>query len=334
MSQGHCRLCWMGLALAFLLGLAGPGAAQAGPGTPLIRLRLAELHPDDHPTTKADYEFARLVSERSGGRIRIAVFSGSVLGQEISVLEQLQFGAIDIARVSLTAVATYVPPLVALQMPYLYKDEAHMWRVLKGDVGRELLASVKSAGFVGLCFFEAGARSFYNSRRPVHTPSDLAGLRMRVQESQLMEDIVAAFGARPLSLAFGETYSALETGRVDGAENNLPTYLTSLHYRLAGHYTLTRHSRIPEMLVGSQKSLSSLSATDLALVVRAAEDVVEYQRAAWRQYERDSAETVAKSGISFVEPSDPAAWKALAAKVYQGQPGDIRAIVERIKAVR
>ena len=115
MRLGHCRFPWVVLALS--LGLAGAAFAQAAPGAGPIRLRLAELHPDDHPTTMADYEFARLVSERSGGRIKIAVFSGSVLGQEISVLEQLQFGAIDIARVSLTAVASYVPPLVALEMP-------------------------------------------------------------------------------------------------------------------------------------------------------------------------------------------------------------------------
>lgn len=317
-------------ALLMLLCLNLPVQAQAR----LVRLRLAELHPDDHPTTKADYEFARLVSERSGGRIKIAVFSGSSLGQEISVLEQLQFGAIDIARVSLTAVASYVPPLTALQMPYLYKDEAQMWRVLKGEVGQELLSSVKSAGFVGLCFFEAGARSFYNSKRPVYRPSDLAGLKLRVQESQLMEDIVAAFGATALPLAFGETFSALETGLVDGAENNLPTYLTSLHYKVAGFYTLTRHSRIPEMLVGSQRSFATLSQADLAILVKAAEDVVEFQRAAWRQYEKDSAETVSKSGIAFVEPGDLGAWRALAAKVYGRQPTEIQRIVERVKAVK
>jgi tripartite ATP-independent transporter DctP family solute receptor len=335
MRSGHRTGLVAGIAL-FLLAIAVHGlASQAGQAqAQVIRLRLAELHPDDHPTTKADYEFARLVSERSGGRIKIAVFSGSALGQEISVLEQLQFGAIDIARVSLTAVASYVPSLAALEMPYLYKDEAQMWRVLRSGVGRELLASVKGAGFVGLCFFEAGARSFYNSKRPVRRPSDLVGLKVRVQESKLMADTVAAFGATPIPLAFGEAYSALETGLVDGAENNLPTYLTSLHYKVAGFYTLTRHSRIPEMLVGSQESLATLSPADLAIVEKAAEDVVEFQREAWRAYERDSAATVARSGISFVEPADPGAWKALAASVYERQPREIRAIVERIKDVK
>jgi TRAP-type C4-dicarboxylate transport system substrate-binding protein len=219
-------------------------------------------------------------------------------------------------------------------MPYLYRDEEQMWRVLRSEVGRELLASVGSAGFVGLSFFEAGARSFYNSLRPVRQPSDLVGMRVRVQESRLMADTVAAFGAVPVPLAVGETYSALETRGVDGAENNLPTYFTSLHYRVAGFYTLTRHLRIPEMLVGSRTGLASLSQADMALIAGAAADVVEFQRNAWRAYERESAERVEKSGVSIIEPLDPSAWKALAARVYLSQPPSIRALVERIRSVK
>lgn len=315
-----------------LLMAFGAGASLAGQGQ--VRLRLAELHPLDHPTTRADYEFARLVEERSRGRMRISVYPASTLGQELAVLEQLSFGGIDIARVSLAAVASSVPALEALQMPYLYRDEDHMWRVLRSEVGRELLASVDKAGFVGLCFFEAGARSFYNSRGPIKAPADLAGMRVRVQESRVMEETVRAFGAVPVPLAFGETYSALETGKVEGAENNLATYLTSLHYKVASHYTLTRHTRIPEIVVGSRTSLAALSPGDLILLKKAAEDVVEFQRAAWREYEKAAEERVAKLGVTVTEPGDFAPWKALAAEVYARQRPEIRALVERIKAVR
>ncbi len=318
------------LALAMGLSLLRPTAAEAQ----AIRLRLAELHPSDHPTAKTDYEFARLVEERSGGRIHIQVYTDSVLGQEVSVLEQLQFGGIDMARVSLTAVAAYVPGLAALEMPYLYRDEEHMWRVLRSDVGRELLASVGDAGFVGLCFFEAGARSLYNSKRPIRTPSDLAGMRIRVQELALMADTISSFGALPLPLAFGETYSALETGRADGAENNLPTFYTSQHYKVAGFYTLTRHLRIPEIVVGSKASLSGLAPSDLVLIARAALDVVEFQRNAWRAYERESAAMVEKSGVKVIEPARLQDWKVLSARVYALQSPRIQALVERIRAVK
>jgi tripartite ATP-independent transporter DctP family solute receptor len=321
-------------AVAALLAAAALGLAAPDLSAQVVRLRLAELHPDDHPTTKADYEFARLVSERSQGRIKITVYTNSVLGQEVSVLEQVQFGAIDMARVSLAAVATYVPDLAALQMPYLYRDEAHMWRVLGSEVGRELLRSVSKAGFVGLCFFEAGERSLYNSRRPIRAPADLAGLRIRVQESTLMADTMTALGARPFPMAFGETYSALETGLVDGAENNLPTYFTSLHYKVAGYYTLTRHARIPEIVVGSSTSFAALSEEDRALIAKAADDVVGFQREAWREYESQSARRIALSGVSVITPADLEPWKRLAAAVYARQPAEIRDYVARIKAVK
>ncbi|HET7838250.1 MAG TPA: TRAP transporter substrate-binding protein [Rectinemataceae bacterium] len=320
------------LLFCLVLAAAAPGSLAAS--GPAISLRLAELHPADHPTAQADYEFARLVDERSRGRIRIAVYTDSALGQEISVLEQVQFGAIDIARVSLSAVASYVPRLNALQMPYLYRDADHMWRVLNGEVGRELLASVRDAGFVGLGWFEAGSRNFYNSRRSVTSPADLKGLRIRVQESQLMSDIVTALGARAVQQPFGEVYSALETGAIDGAENNMPTYFSSQHYKVARYYTLTEHARIPEIVVGSALGLASLSPADLELIRKAAMDAVDFQRKAWDGYEKLAAERVRSAGVVIVSKPDLGPWKALARRAYELQSPEIRALVERIRAVK
>jgi len=313
--------------LAVVSALAVHGAP------PAVDLRLAELHPIDHPTAKADFEFARLVKERSDGRITISVYTDSVLGQEMAVLDQVQFGAIDIARVSLAAVAVYVPRLVALQMPYLYSDGEHMWRVLKGDVGRELLASVKDAGFVGLGWFEAGARSFYCTR-PLGSPRDLDGLRIRVQENQILTDTIAAFGATPRQMAFGEVYSALRTGLVDGAENNMPTYYTARHYEIVRFLTLTEHARVPEIIVGSEISFADLSAADKDLIARAAMDTIDYQRAQWREYELLAEKKVRESGVRIIAPTDLSAWKALAESVYARQGEDIRSLVKRITAVK
>lgn len=318
---------------AYVLAAALAMGWAAGAGAQVVELRLAELHPSDHPTAKADYEFARLVRERSGGRIRVSVYPDSVLGQEVSVLEQLQFGAIDIARVSLSAVSVYVPRLSALQMPYLYKDADHMWRVLKGEVGKELLASVSEAGFVGLGWFEAGARSFYTSGRNIRIPADLKGMRIRVQEGGVMAETVAAFGAVAVPKAFGEVYSAIQAGEIEGAENNASTYYTSNHYKIAPYLFLTEHARIPEIVVGSASGLAVLNAKDRELLAQAAMDAADFQRAAWDSYEKLAADRLREAGVTMVKIADLSPWRALVKGVYARQPAEIRAIVERVRAL-
>jgi tripartite ATP-independent transporter DctP family solute receptor len=337
MKSRNALLAAAAAALASIAVLAPAPAAAASAASarmPGVELRLAELHPSDHPTARADYEFARLVSERSGGRIRVSVYPDSVLGQEVSVLEQLQFGAIDIARVSVAAVAVYVPRLRALQMPYLYTDAEHMWRVLKGDVGRELLASVSEAGFVGLGWFEAGSRSFYVASKPVRSPADLRGLRIRVQEGSVMAQAVEAFGAAPVPMAFGEVYSAIQTGEIDGAENNASTYYTSNHYKIAPFYTLTEHVRIPEIIVGSSAAFASLSAEDRELIAKAAMDTIDFQRAAWDSYERLAADRAREAGVQVIKVPDVGRWKQAAQGVYARQPPEILAIIARIRALK
>jgi len=320
-------------AVVAAIAAAAPVVAAPAASARPIELRLAELHPSDHPTAQADYEFARLVRERSGGRIRISVYTDSSLGQEVSVLEQLQFGAIDIARVSLSAVSVYVPRLRALQMPYLYKDSDHMWRVLKGDIGRELLSSVSEAGFVGLGWYDAGTRSLYSARKAIRSPADLAGLSVRVQEGSVMADTMAAFGATPVPMAFGEVYSAIQTGDIAGAENNASTYYTSKHYKIAPFFTLTEHVRIPEIIVGSVAALSSLSSADRELIAKAAMDSADFQRAAWDAYERLALERVREAGATIVNVPDKSRWKTLAESVYARQSAEVRAIVARIRAL-
>jgi tripartite ATP-independent transporter DctP family solute receptor len=321
-------------AAAALAAQTATASPAAGAAKPAIELRLAEIQPPDHPTAKADFEFARLVRERSGGRIRISVYTDSVLGQEVSVLEQLQFGAIDIARVSLSAIAALVPRLNALQMPYLYRDADQMWRVLGGPIGAELLASVTEADFVGLGWFEAGARSFYSSKAPFRRPADLVGKSLRVQENPTMVALASAFGAKPWARPFGEVYSALETGEIDAAENNIPTYYSSRQYLVAPWYTLTEHARIPEIIVGSGVAFAALPPADRALIAKAAADTVPFQRGAWADYEREATAKLKEAGVKFVTPLDPAAFRRLADRVGREQSPEILALIERIKAVK
>lgn len=297
-------------------------------------LRLAETHAQDYPTTRGDYEFARLVKERSNGRIVIEVYPGSQLGQEKAVIEQVQFGAIDITRVSVSPMAAFVPKLNAFQMPYLYRDADHMWKVLNGDIGKGLLASLEPFGFIGLGWFESGSRNFYNSKRPVNNPADLKGLKIRVQESELMMGLVSAFGANPTPMAFGEVYSALQTGVIDGAENNWPSYFSTSHYEVAKYFTLDEHTRVPEIIVGSKISLGRLSKADQELIRQAARDAVEFQKQEWAKYEQLSIDKVKAAGsqVSFI--TDKAPWVALMAPLYAKQTKEVQELVKQIQAVK
>jgi tripartite ATP-independent transporter DctP family solute receptor len=324
------RASYVLIAMVILAILAPMSAFAQKP----VVLRLAETHAQDYPTTKGDYEFARLVKERSNGRIVIEVYPGSQLGQEKAVIEQVQFGAIDITRVSISPVAAFVPKLNAFQMPYLYRDADHMWKVLNGDIGKNLLASLEPFGFIGLGWFESGSRNFYNSKRAVKSPADLRGLKIRVQESELMMGLVSAFGAIPTPMAFGEVYSALQTGVIDGAENNWPSYFSTSHYEVAKHFTLDEHTRVPEIIVGSKISLGRLSKADQELIRQAARDAVEFQKAEWAKYEQLSIDKVVAAGSVVTKIDDKAPWVALMAPLYAKQTKEVQDLVKQIQAVK
>ncbi len=304
--------------------------AQAKP----IVLRLAETHPKGYPTELGDEEFARLVKERSNGRIIIEVYPGSQLGQEKAVIEQVQFGAIDLTRVSISPVASFVPKLNAFQMPYLYRNSEHMWKVLKGDIGKELLASLEPFGFIGLGWFEAGARSFYTTKKAVRTPADLKGMKIRVQESELMMGLVSAFGAVPTPMPYGEVYSSLQTGVIDGAENNPPSYYSASHYEVAKYYTLDEHTMVPEIIIGSKISLGRLSKADLDLIKQAAFDAIDFQRNEWAKYEQLSMDKVKAAGCTIIPIADKTEWMKAVEPMYAKQPKEIQELVARIRAVK
>ncbi len=308
-------------------------AAPAAAGKPVV-LRLAETHPADYPTTLGDMKFAELVKERSGGRITIEVYPGSQLGQEKAVIEQVQFGAIDFTRVSISPLAAFVPVFNALQLPYLYRSEDHMWKVLLGPIGKELFASLEPSGFVGIGWFEPGARNFYNSKRPVAVPADLAGLKIRVQESELMVGMVSGLGAVATPMAYGEVYSGLQTGVIDGAENNWPSYESTSHFEVAKYYTVDEHTRVPEIIIGSKISLSKLSQADLDLIKQAALDAIPYQRELWAAREKASEAKVKAGGSVITVVADKAPWQAAMKGLYDKQPTAIQYLVKRIGEVQ
>lgn len=305
----------------------------AGAPKPLI-LRLAEIHPPEYPTTQGDREFARQVAALSRGRIQVEVYDNGVLGEELAVLEQLRFGGIDLARVSVASVQPALPRLAALFLPYLYDNDEHLWRVLAGRVGRGLLEDLEGGGLVGIGWFEAGSRCFYTTKAPLKQVSDLRGLRIRVQESQPMVALVRALGGTAVPMTFAGVYSGLRTGQLDGAENNLATYYASGHFRAAPFMTLDRHVRIPEVLVGSPVAFVDIDAADRRLILQAATLAAEFQRKAWAEYEASITEKLRAAGVTLVEPQDRAEWELRARRTWAGQPPEVQDLLRQIQAAR
>ena len=301
----------------------------AGP----MELKLAEIHPKGYPTELGDEEFARLVKERTNGRINVTVFPGGQLGgDEKAVVEQVQMGAIDFARISLAPVLQYAKELNVLSLPYIYRDSAHMWKVLSGPIGQDLLKSIDKANLVGLAYYDAGARSFYNSKKEIKTVADLKGMKIRVQEAKLMMDLVKALGASPTPMATGDVYSALQTNVIDGAENNWPSYISFSHYQVAKFYTVDGHSRVPEILIGSKKNFANLSKADLDIIAKSAKDAVEFQKAKWAEAEKVNEEKAKAAGckITYLDAKTIAEFQKAVQPIY----GDYKEYADLIKKIQ
>jgi tripartite ATP-independent transporter DctP family solute receptor len=279
------------------------GAAPAATQKQMV-LRYAENQPQDYPTTKAAYDFAKMVEEKTNGRIKIEVYYGAQLGDEKAVIEQMQFGAIDFTRVSLSPLSEFNKKLNVLQLPYLYKDADQMWKVLDGKIGADFLSCVSDNNLIGLSWFDAGARNFYDSVRPITKLSDMKGLKIRVQESQLMMGMVKALGANATPMAYGEVYSSLQTGVIDGAENNWPSYESTSHYEVAKYYVLDEHTRVPEMQMISKITWDKLSKEDQAIIRECAQLSAQNERKYWAETEK-SAEAKVKAGGSVVTQLEP-----------------------------
>lgn len=305
-------------------------------------LKLAEVHPDGYPTALADKEFARLVEEKTGGRIKVEVYAGSQLytGEPASI-EALQLGDLAFSRVSASPVGNFVPSINAIQMPYLYKSKDHMWAVLNSEIGQKLLAGIetgvnkdgKASGLVGLCYYDAGARSFYLTRE-VHKPADLAGLKIRMQNNPMMLRMVELMGATGIgNIGPTEVLNAIQTGVVDGAENNWPTYQNNGDYNAAKFYILDQHTRVPEILLASKIVMDSLSAEDQATIKECAKATQEYEIEQWALKEKASEEIVRAAGVTVIDltPEERAEFEAAMAKLYEEFGADYKDIIDAIK---
>ncbi len=315
-------------AAAFALGLVSASAQQ-------IVLKSADTHPDGYPTVEAVKFMAKLVAERSGGRIKIEMYPASTLGQEKDTIEQTRFGVIHMNRVNMAPLNNLIPETAVPGLPFVFRSVAHMRKVMDGPIGDGILKAFEKHGMVGLAFYDSGARSFYNTKRPVTKLEDLKGLKIRVQQSDMFIDLVNALGANATPMPFGEVFSSLQTGVIDGAENNWPSYESTRHFEVAKHYSKTEHSMTPEVLVISKRAWDKLSDADKAIFRSAAKDSVAKMRELWEAREKASEAAVKAKGAMITEVDKKAFIDAMK-PVYDKYVKDakLKDLLGRIQAVQ
>lgn len=262
----------------------------------------AENQPEGYPTTLAAYRFADLVYERTQGRIKIRVHSGGSLGDEVSVIQQVQYGGIDFARASIMTMGQFNQKMNVLQLPYLYQDSDHMWSILDGEIGQEFMDSLKENGLMALSWYDAGSRHFYTTEA-IDSLEDMKGKRIRVAESALMQSLITILGGVPVTMAYSDVFSALETDEIDGAENNWSSYTFSNHYEIAKYMTLDGHNRIPELQIASQATWDKLSQEDQKIIKECAMESSIYQRELWTKQEGKSRRLAERAGVTVIELS-------------------------------
>lgn len=285
------------LGAAALLVMMG-GAAGAK------EFRSSDVHPADYPTVKAVEYLGKLLGEATGGKHSVKVFGQSALGSEKDTVEQTKLGALDMVRVNTAAFNNIAPETIIPALPFIFRSTAHMRAVLDGPVGDDILKALEPHGFIGLAFYDSGARSFYLTKKAIKSPADMKGLKVRVQQSDMWVSMMQALGANPTPMPYAEVYTALKTGVVDGAENNWPSYESSKHFEVAKFYSLTEHSLAPEVLVFSKVVWDTLPADEQAAIRKAAKESVPYMRKLWDEREAASQKVVEAAGVTVTKNLD------------------------------
>jgi tripartite ATP-independent transporter DctP family solute receptor len=284
-----------------ILAVAIAAAFASATGSMAKEFRSADVHPEDYPTVMAVKFMSDIIKQKSGGKDSIKVFTGNALGGEKDTIEQTKIGALDFVRINVAPMNNICPETMVPTMPFLFRSKEHMRRVLDGPVGDEILKACEKQGYIGLAFYDSGSRSLYTTKKPVKTLADAKGLKIRVQQSDLWVALLQAMGANATPMPYGEVYTALKTGLVDGAENNWPSYDTSKHFEVAKFYAVTEHSMAPEMLLMSKKIYDGLTPAEQKIIRDAAKESVPYMRKLWDEKEKASRALVERGGAQIVE---------------------------------
>lgn len=296
--------------------------------------RSSDVHPADYPTVEAVKQFGKLLGEQSNGRHGVRVFANGTLGSEKDTVEQLKLGGLDMMRINAAVLNPVVAETVVPCLPFVFRSQEHMRSTLDGPVGDEILAALESQGMIGLAFYDSGARSLYTARTPVRALADVKGAKIRVQQSDLFVSMVQALGANATPMPYGEVYTALKTGIVDAAENNLPSYESSRHFEAAKYYTQTEHSMCPELLVFSKKVWDTLSKEDQALIRKLAKESVPFMRSLWDERETKSRQAVEVAGAQIIPIANRSEFIDAMKPVYAkfADSPKLQGLVQRIQA--
>ncbi|MGM0881397.1 MAG: TRAP transporter substrate-binding protein [Bacillota bacterium] len=326
--------------------LAGCGAADKNTGVseaspapegeqkqPTYTFRLAESHPADYPTTLGDKKFAELVNQKTNGRIKIEVFPSSQLGEEKAVIEQVQLGAIEFTRVSTGPLAEFNKAFGVFSLPYIFENEEHEWNFLNGPDAQKLLEGLSDSKFMGLSYYDSGARSFY-TRKPVTSIEDLKGMKIRVIQNKVNIDLMQALGASATPMPYGDVFNALQTGVIDGAENNWPSFYTSKHYEQAKNLILDSHQRVPEVLMASKVTWDKLSDADKQAIKEAAMESVAYQREQWKKFEKEAEDKVRAAGVTVTDISDLKPWQEAVKPMIEKYRSEYKEVLDAIEKAK
>ncbi|MEI4474246.1 TRAP transporter substrate-binding protein [Frigidibacter sp. MR17.24] len=290
--------------LTTVAALAASTLIAGAAGACETTLRSADTHPDGYPTVEAVKQMGKMLEERTDGRLCIEVFPASQLGEEKDSIEQTQFGVIDMVRASFGPFNNIIPETQIVSLPYIFRSEDHMHHVMDGPIGDEIMKAFEAHDLVGLAFYDGGSRSFYNSQKPIKTIDDLKGMKFRVMQSDVFVDMMDALGANATPMPYGEVYSSIQTGVIDGAENNFPSYDSSGHAEVAKYYTNDQHLIMPEILAMSKSSWDKLTPEDQEAVRQAAKDSVPVMRELWNAQVKASEEKVVAGGAEVIMDVD------------------------------
>jgi tripartite ATP-independent transporter DctP family solute receptor len=268
-------------------------------------LKASDVHPEGYPTVTAVENLGKKMEKATNGRVSVQMYPSMQLGGEKEAIEQAQVGAIAFARVSVGALGPVVDQLNVFNLPYVFRDTAHAQKVMDGEIGKELLDKVTNSGkgIIGLCWMDAGARSFYNTKKPINTMADLKGMKFRVMGNPMFVDMANSMGGNGVAMGYDQVFNALQTGVIDGAENNPPSFVFDNHYQLAKYYTIDEHLIVPEMLVMSKKVFDQMSKDEQANLLKFAREAQMEERKLWEAYEKQAMDKAKAAGIQIVHLS-------------------------------
>ncbi len=302
-----------------------------------MAFKASDVHPEGYPTVAAVENLGKKLAAATDGRLSVQMFAAMQLGGEKEAIEQAQIGAIQLARVSVGALGPVIDDLNVFNLPFLFRDTAHMQSVVDGDIGTELLDKVTGndkAGLIGLAWMDAGARNLYDTKRPIRTIADLKGLKFRVIGNPMFVDMMNALGGNGVAMGYDQVFSALQTGVVDGAENNLPSYVFDNHYQVAKYYTLSQHLIVPEILVFSRKTWDTLTPADQALLKKLGREAQLEERALWNQYETAALDKAKAAGNEIIAVADKKPFQDAVKPVWDKYGPRFAAMVKRVQSVQ